>query len=133
LKRLYRAREIKVKIALSPEIRVACDRQDLNEILATLFDNAFKHANRRVEVSSGAATTEKRVTILIDDDGVGIPAEAREIVFNVGERWDSQQAGSGLGLAIARDLTRLYGGDVALSESPLGGLRVELELPGVPP
>ncbi len=131
LQRLYRGREIKVKIALSPEIRVACDRQDLNEILATLLDNAFKHANRRVEISSGAATTEKRVTILIDDDGVGIPAEAREIVFNVGERWDSQQAGSGLGLAIARDLTRLYGGDVALSESPLGGLRVELELPGV--
>ena len=84
-------------------------------------------------MSIGAATTEKRVTILIDDDGVGIPAEAREIVFNVGERWDSQEAGSGLGLAIARDLTRLYGGDVALSESPLGGLRVELELPGVPP
>lgn len=133
LQRLYQAREIKVTIALSPEIRVACDRQDLNEILATLLDNAFKHANRRVEVSSGAATTGKRVTVLIDDDGVGIPPEAREIVFNVGERWDSREAGSGLGLAIARDLSRLYGGDVTLSESQLGGLRVELVLPGVTP
>jgi signal transduction histidine kinase len=103
----------------------------LNEILATLLDNAFKHANRKVDVSIRPATAERRVTVLIDDDGVGIPAEAREIVFNVGERWDSQEAGSGLGLAIARDLTRLYGGDVRLSESPLGGLRVELELPGV--
>jgi signal transduction histidine kinase len=131
LQRLYRAREINVQIAVSPDIRVACDRQDLNEILATLLDNAFKHANRKVDVSIRPATAERRVTVLIDDDGVGIPAEAREIVFNVGERWDSQEAGSGLGLAIARDLTRLYGGDVRLSESPLGGLRVELELPGV--
>lgn len=131
LQRLYRAREIEVQIALSPEIRVACDRQDLNEILATLLDNAFKHATHKVEVSSGPGTTERCVTVLIDDDGIGIPVEAREIVFNVGERWDSQEAGSGLGLAIARDLTRLYGGDVRLSESPLGGLRVALELPGV--
>ena len=73
------------------------------------------------------------MAILIDDDGPGLPAEAREIVFNVGERWDSQEPGSGLGLAIARDLARLYGGDVSLAESPLGGLRVELVMTSVTP
>jgi signal transduction histidine kinase len=126
LQRLYRAREIRVKTTLDPALRVACDRQDLNEILANLLDNAFKHASSKVEVSAGPAKAGNRVAILIDDDGSGLPAEAREIVFNVGERWDSQEPGSGLGLAIARDLARLYGGDVHLAESPLGGLRVEL-------
>jgi signal transduction histidine kinase len=126
LQRLYRARAIKVSKSLDSGLRVACDRQDLNEILANLLDNAFKHAGSRVEISAGIAKSGSNVVILIDDDGPGLPAEAREIVFNVGERWDSQEPGSGLGLAIARDLARLYGGDVSLAESSLGGLRVEL-------
>jgi signal transduction histidine kinase len=129
LKRLYRDREIAVKVEIDGALCVACDRQDLNEILANLLDNAFKHAKHEV-VAAASAIAENRVTILIDDDGPGIPPEAREIVFNVGERWDSQAPGSGLGLAIARDLARLYGGDVVLGESPLGGLRVEFSLPG---
>jgi len=131
LQRLYRAREITAASSLDPGLRVACDRQDLNEILANLLDNAFKHAIRRVEISTGPATQGDRVHIVIDDDGPGLPPEARDIVFNVGERWDSQESGSGLGLAIARDLTRLYGGDVSLSESPIGGLRVEIIMPCV--
>ncbi len=98
-----------------------------------MLDNAFKHAGSRVEISAGPAKAGSHVAILIDDDGPGLPAEAREIVFNVGERWDSQEPGSGLGLAIARDLARLYGGDISLAESPLGGLRVELVMANVTP
>jgi signal transduction histidine kinase len=67
--------------------------------------------------------------LTVDDDGPGLPPEAREVVFNFGERWDSRAAGSGLGLGIVRDLARLYGGDVRLEESSLGGLRVDLVLP----
>ncbi len=133
LQRLYRSRVIEVTKSLDSGLRIACDRQDLNEILANLLDNAFKHAGSRVEVSAGIAKSGGNVVILIDDDGPGLPAEAREIVFNVGERWDSQESGSGLGLAIARDLARLYGGDVSLAESPLGGLRVELVMASVKP
>ena len=129
LQRLYRDRTIDVTVDIEPALRVACDRQDLNEILANLLDNAFKHSEKTIAVSCSSAA-DRRVTIAIDDDGPGIPAEAREIVFNVGERWDSQAPGSGLGLAIARDLARLYGGDVVLTDSQLGGLRVELCLPG---
>lgn len=118
-------------VPISPPHGEAGD--DLNEILANLLDNAFKHAGSRVEISAGIAKSGSNVVIRIDDDGPGLPAEAREIVFNVGERWDSQESGSGLGLAIARDLARLYGGDVTLAESPLGGLRVELVMASVKP
>ncbi|WP_244500024.1 ATP-binding protein [Methyloceanibacter superfactus] len=70
--------------------------------------------NRRSE-SAGPMAWMLRLTV--DDDGPGLPPEAREVVFNIGERWDSRAAGSGLGLGIVRDLARLYGGDVRLGES----------------
>jgi signal transduction histidine kinase len=129
LKRLYRERPITVEGTISPDIRAACDRQDLNEVIANLLDNAFKHTSSKIEVSARIEKGGDRLLVTIDDDGPGLPPEARDIVFNVGERWDSQVAGSGLGLAIARDLARLYGGDVVLDDSPLGGLRVVLNLP----
>jgi signal transduction histidine kinase len=131
MQRLYRDRPVSV-LAPSPEkLQVACDRQDLNEILANLLDNAFKHARSRIEIRTQEAPAVRCVTISIDDDGAGLPVEARDIVFNVGERWDSQEPGTGLGLAIARDLARLYGGDIRLEQSPLGGLRVLLTLPSI--
>ncbi len=129
LRRLYHDSGISIGQEIDPELRVACDRQDLNEIVANLLDNAFKHAARRIEISAPCNPHGNLLTVLIDDDGPGLPPEARDVVFNIGERWDSQAPGSGLGLAIARDLARLYGGDVALDESPAGGLRVALQLP----
>jgi hypothetical protein len=69
------------------------------------------------------------VQIRVNDDGPGLPPEAFEVVFRIGERWDSQKLGSGLGLTIVRDLARLYGGDVRLGRVDLGGLSVVLELP----
>jgi signal transduction histidine kinase len=69
------------------------------------------------------------VQIQVDYDGPGLPPEAFEVVFRIGERWDSQKPGSGLGLTIVRDLARLYGGDVRLGRADLGGLSVALELP----
>jgi len=132
LQRLYHDRAIDVTVDVEPSLRVSCDRQDLNEIVANLLDNAFKHAKLQIAVNA-SAMADRRLILAIEDDGPGIPAEAREIVFNVGERWDSQAPGSGLGLAIARDLARLYGGDVVLTDSQLGGLRVELILPGWAP
>jgi signal transduction histidine kinase len=71
----------------------------------------------------------KQVVIAVDDDGPGLPANAREVVFQIGQRLDERVPGSGLGLPIVRDLARLYGGEVRLQDSPLGGLRTELRLP----
>ena len=75
--------------------------------------------------------TSDMIRILIDDDGEGIAPELREQVFAIGERLGDDSPGSGLGLAIVSDLVQLYGGTVALDESPLGGLRVVVLLPFV--
>jgi signal transduction histidine kinase len=131
LHRLYRDRPITLGMQIAPDLRAACDRQDLNEILANLLDNAFKYAVSAIEVSARLDKGSEKLSVMIDDNGPGLPPEARDVVFNIGERWDSQVPGSGLGLAIARDLARLYGGDVVLNSCPLGGLRVVLTLPAV--
>jgi len=131
LLRLYRDRTIALTREVPLDVRAACDRQDLSEILANLLDNAFKHTASEIAVSARADQGGNRLLVTIDDDGSGLPPEARELVFNIGERWDTQVPGSGLGLTIARDLARIYGGDVVLDGSPLGGLRVVLTLPAV--
>lgn len=127
--RLHRERELTYTNEVPATLAVACDRQDLQEILANLVDNASKNANSRVRVRAALASDHKAVEIMVDDDGPGLPPEAYEVVFNIGERWDTQKSGSGLGLAIARDLARLYDGDIRLTASDLGGLAAIVTLP----
>lgn len=129
LHRLHKARSISIENDIPNALSVACDAQDLNEMLANLVDNACKHANGRVRITLAEPSQATRIAIAVEDDGRGLPSKAYEIVFNIGERWDSQKPGSGLGLAIVRDLARLYGGDVHLGKSALGGLAAHLELP----
>jgi uncharacterized protein GlcG (DUF336 family) len=69
--------------------------------------------------------------IVIDDDGPGLPREARAQALARGRRLDETKPGSGLGLSIVSDLVAVHGGEVKLEDSPLGGLRVRLRLPGV--
>jgi two-component system osmolarity sensor histidine kinase EnvZ len=98
--------------------------------LANLVSNAARHA-------SSIAVTGRRdhrwLTVTIDDDGPGIPADMREDVFKPFLRLDDarnqDEGGTGLGLAIARDIARSHGGDINLGESPLGGLRATVRVP----
>ncbi|MHB1402964.1 MAG: sensor histidine kinase [Thiobacillus sp.] len=103
------------------------EAQDLQEMLGNLLDNASKWASRRVEIDAGIE--QDRLVIRVDDDGKGIAAEQREAMLRRGVRADQQVPGSGLGLAIVDDLARMYGGQVVLTDSPLGGLRAVLTLP----
>ncbi|WP_425988358.1 ATP-binding protein [Afipia sp. DC4300-2b1] len=129
LSRLYQPKGIVIENDIPSTVTAACDAQDLNEMLANLVDNACKHAKGRVLLSCAEESPQHTVRVVVEDDGPGLPPEAFEVVFNVGERWDSQAPGSGLGLSIVRDLVRLYGGDIALDTSSLGGLKVVLDLP----
>ena len=119
--------------AIPPNLRFRGEKQDLEEMLGNLLDNAFKWAGSTVEVSLAgekAADTE-RIALLIDDDGPGLPEGAMAEVLKRGRRLDETTPGSGLGLSIVVDLAKLYGGGLTLQRSPLGGLRARLELPSV--
>jgi len=103
-------------------------REDLDEMLGNLLDNACKWARSRVAIASAAG--DHSVVITVDDDGPGLDGSMREAVLHRGVRADEAAPGSGLVLAIVRDLAELYGGSIALDASPLGGLRARLQLPG---
>jgi signal transduction histidine kinase len=110
--------------------RVRGDARSLERLVRNLGDNAARHAST---VAFGLAAHDGHVTLTVDDDGPGIPAEERDRVFERFVRLDEGRGrvdgGSGLGLAIAREVARAHGGDVMLGESPLGGLRAEVRLP----
>lgn len=126
--RMHAQRGITVDVRAWPDaLAFRGEAQDLQEMLGNLLDNACKWATRRVEISAhGDGST---LTLVLDDDGAGLDAQQREAVMNRGVRADEQVPGSGLGLAIVNDLARLYGSQVALRDSPLGGLRAALTLP----
>jgi signal transduction histidine kinase len=107
----------------------AGDRQDLEEALGNLLDNAGKWARTRVEVAVAVDAGAGRLRIDIDDDGPGLSQDDRDQATARGRRFDQRVPGSGLGLAIVEDIVASHGGSLALSDSPLGGLRVRLDLP----
>ncbi|MCQ8241336.1 ATP-binding protein [Rhizosaccharibacter radicis] len=100
-------------------------RQDaIRRVLANLMENARRHGGR---IALTAVGDERFATILVDDDGPGIPTERREEVFKAFE--GDSRGGTGLGLTIARDIVHAHGGDMWLEQSPAGGLRVRIRLP----
>src|SRR6185369_6797578 len=106
---------------------VRVQREDLDEMLGNLLDNACKWAKSRVQLSS--TLSGSTATILVDDDGAGLDPSMRDAVLQRGVRADEAAPGSGLGLAIVRDLAELYGGSISLDRSPEGGVRARLRLP----
>jgi signal transduction histidine kinase len=129
LARLHADRSLRIENELPAGVMVACEVQDLNEILGNLIDNACKHARTKVGLHIADNALPGLVEVVVEDDGPGLPPEAWDVVFNVGEQWNEQAGGSGLGLAIVRDLVQLYGGKITLGQSELGGLRAQLALP----
>jgi signal transduction histidine kinase len=130
MQRIHAQREITISVGHCPlELSFRGEAQDLQEMLGNLLDNACKWGVHRVEVN--AHTDGAMVTITLDDDGPGLDVQQRGAVMRRGVRADEQVPGSGLGLAIVDDLARLYDGRVELLDSPLGGLRAALTLPGV--
>ncbi|MCB2088718.1 MAG: histidine kinase, partial [Sphingomonadaceae bacterium] len=110
---------------------VSIERQDLDEILGNLIENAAKYGGGSVFVTVDAHPDDStKCEIWIEDDGTGIPADKRTEIFARGARLDTGKPGTGLGLAIVRDVVEIYGGSVELGESEdLGGLLVRLTLP----
>lgn len=128
MRRIHAERQLELIVHPFPEsLSFRGEAQDLQEMLGNLLDNACKWAKRNIELNARSNGTT--LTVTIDDDGSGLAVEKRDAVILRGIRADEQVAGSGLGLAIVDDLVRLYGGQLELVDSPLGGLRVMLTLP----
>ena len=124
--RLYS--HVRLDMAGDKEISARVERQDLDEMLGNLIENAAKYGGGSVFVTVEDAGDF--VEMLIEDDGRGIPEAERERLFDRGARLDTGKPGTGLGLAIVRDVVEIYGGTVRLEESEdLGGLLVRLRLP----
>jgi len=128
LSQLYAERGLTFAVAVDPGLHVLVAREDLDELVGNLLDNACKWARTRCSVTARQAGA--RVVVIVEDDGPGISAEMRSQVLTRGVRADEAVPGTGLGLAIVRDLTAAYGGKIVLDESPLGGLRARIDLPG---
>ena len=123
-----RERALTTSINGRPEIHVRPNA--FARLLANIVGNAFRYATN---IEMKAVHTRGWLTITIDDDGPGIPADKREEVFKPFFRLDEARnldsSGTGLGLAIARDIARSHGGDVTLADGPLGGLRAVIRIP----
>ena len=124
--RLYE--NVTIDLAGDKSATVRVERQDLDEVLGNLIENAAKYGGGRVFVT--VKTTPECVEIEVEDDGRGIPESERAAIFDRGARLDTEKPGTGLGLAIVRDVAEIYGGSVRLEESEdLGGLLARLKLP----
>jgi len=134
MEKIHRARGIAIDVDTPQEARFRGERQDLEEMVGNLVDNACKWAQSRVNLEvvagrPGGGVPSSVVRVVVDDDGPGLTPQEREQVGNRGRRLDETKPGSGLGLSIVVELAQLYGGKLELGTAPIGGLRVELVLP----
>jgi signal transduction histidine kinase len=130
LERLHRDKDISVEVDADPSAVFRGERGDFDELVGNLMDNAAKWCKSRVEVK--VTRSDDGVTVIVDDDGPGLPAEHRAKALERGKRLDESEPGTGLGLSIVTELADIYGGRLHLEDSPLGGLRARLELPAAP-
>jgi len=133
LEKIHREKNLDVSATCDAGLAFRGERQDLEEMVGNLLDNACKWARRRVTVAArrSAATPDGRARLEIDieDDGPGLSPPDREAVLERGRRLDETTPGSGLGLSIVKDLVRLYDGELALGVAKGGGLAARLVLP----
>ena len=125
--RLYAEKGLAFDLAVPAGLAVACDAQDIDEMLGNLIDNACQWTHGRIRISAEAAEAAIRVTV--EDDGPGLDPEAADRAIRPGGRLDERVPGHGFGLSITTELAELYGGTLRLARSDLGGLSARLTLP----
>jgi signal transduction histidine kinase len=134
LERIYRDKHLSFSVDCPPGARFQGERQDLEEMLGNLLDNASKWARSKVSLSAaplppGAGDAVRWLEIHVDDDGPGLTSEQIADPIRRGRRLDETKPGSGLGHSIVADLAHSYSGKFELALSELGGLSARLTLP----
>ncbi len=133
LLKVYAHKDLSLELAIAPATLFVGDRGDLTELIGNLADNACKWCQSRVRLTASSdesAGPRERLNLVVEDDGPGISADDRARVLERGVRADQNVPGHGLGLAMVHDTVDLYGGQLSIDASPLGGARVSVRLPG---
>jgi signal transduction histidine kinase len=129
LDRIYEERGIDLEVSCRDGLKFQGEKQDFEEMIGNLLDNACKWARSQVTAEARRADGAASFTVVVDDDGPGLTGDERAKIGKRGQRLDESKPGSGLGLSIVADLAHLYKGRLELEPSPEGGLRARLELP----
>ncbi|WP_305842957.1 sensor histidine kinase [Photobacterium leiognathi] len=127
--KVYADRDIILVNELESDIMVAVESSDLDEMIGNLIENSYKWANSLIRVYQEPNNNKQEVTLVIEDDGIGIAEEKCKQVLKRGVRLDESIPGTGLGLNIVNELAHSYRGDLILSRSLRGGLKASLILP----
>ena len=128
LAKVYRDKTLQFELQLAQNARFYGDEGDLMEILGNLTDNACKWARRKVRVKL-EQQAKAPLSLSIEDDGPGIPADKVDLILNRGGRADPNTPGHGIGLAIVKDIVEnVYGGRVSITASELGGACVQVQI-----
>jgi signal transduction histidine kinase len=128
LERIFQDKGVEIDWRCPEDLCFQGEKQDLMELAGNVMENAGKWCKGKIRAVA-TPTPADRWTLIVDDDGPGLPPERWTDALKRGQRMDEHTPGSGLGLSIVDELARAYGGSVTLGESPLGGLRVALDLP----
>ncbi|UTW56361.1 sensor histidine kinase [Kordiimonas sp. SCSIO 12610] len=130
---MYESKLLDFSFECADGLRFDGEREDFDEVMGNIIENAGKWAHSCVKVTVTPVQTARRnrktIEIKIEDDGPGVPKEKMQSIFERGKRLDEQVPGTGLGLSIVRDIAEMYEGHASLDTSNMGGLAVILRLP----
>lgn len=134
LQRINVDRNLVIEVDAPAGLRFRGERQDLEEMVGNLMDNACKWAKSHIlvrarELPAQSSDGRNWLLVTVDDDGPGIPPEKRDTALERGKRLDESKPGSGLGMSIISETAGMYSGALSLDQADLGGLRANLKLP----
>jgi two-component system sensor histidine kinase PhoQ len=128
LHKVYKDKAPEISVDVANDMRFRGDTGDFLELAGNLLDNACKWCQSRVRLTirplPGASAESGAMQLSVEDDGPGIPPEARDALLQRGTRLDENAPGHGIGLAVVKDIAESYGGGVEISESGLGGASI---------
>ncbi|GLS26903.1 two-component sensor histidine kinase [Marinibactrum halimedae] len=127
LTKVYQHKSVAIHLNIDDTLEFNGDEGDLMELLGNIMENACKYGDGKVNVS---ASRDELLTILVEDNGPGVPLDRRKTVLTRGARADTATTGQGIGLAVAVDILSSYNGGLTINKSEhLGGAEFKIEVP----
>lgn len=129
MRKIHQDKQLDITVDIPVDLQFRGERQDLEELVGNLLDNASKWAKQRV-ILKGDQHSPRQILLKVQDDGPGLSETERIRALRRGQRLDETIHGSGLGLSIVQETVDLYEGSLRLGRANLGGLEAEIRLPG---